>query len=67
MSRAVARGVSRIAAAAAIAAFALALGGTRSWAGSLFDKVRVPDPKMFETQVELQGLYDEISDTYGPG
>jgi hypothetical protein len=57
---------SRLAAAAALAAVGLALNGSPASAISLFVKTRVPQKITFDMQVELQGIYDEISEIYAP-
>ncbi len=57
---------ARLALVAVLAALGLTLNGTPASAISIFAHVRVPDPKVFDTQVELQGLYDEMAQVYGP-
>jgi hypothetical protein len=58
---------ARLALVASLAALGITLNGTPASAISILAHVRVPDPKLFDTQVELQGLYDEITEVYGPG
>jgi hypothetical protein len=57
---------SRLALAAGLAALGLALNGSPASAISLFAHVRVPQQITFDMQVELQGIYDEISEIYVP-
>ncbi len=58
---------SRLAVATAVAALGVALAGSSASAISLLTKMHVPAGPTFDTQVELQAMYDEISETYGPG
>lgn len=57
---------TRLALSAVLAVLGMALNGSPASAISLFAHVRVPAPGVFDSQVELQGLYDEISEVYGP-
>lgn len=56
----------RLALPVALAALGLALNGSPASAISLFPHVRVPQWSTFNTDVELQGLYDEMSEVYVP-
>jgi hypothetical protein len=44
----------------------VALNGLPASAISIFARIRMPQPSMFDTEVELQGMYDEISGVYAP-
>jgi hypothetical protein len=56
----------RLALAVALAATGIALNGSPASAISLFLKARVPQRATFDTEMELQGLYDEISEITVP-
>lgn len=57
---------SRLTLAVAVAALGVTLNGSPASAVSLFPHLRVPQWKTFDTDVELQGLYDEMSEVYVP-
>ncbi len=57
---------SRLALAVALAALGVALDGSPASAISLFVKARVPQRSTFDTEMELQGIYDEISEISVP-
>lgn len=56
---------SRLTRAVALAALGVALSSPAS-AITLFPHVRVPQRSTFNTDVQLQGLYDEMSEVYVP-
>jgi hypothetical protein len=57
---------SRLALAVALAALGVTLNGSPASANSLFVKARVPQRSTFVTEMELQGIYDEISEISVP-
>ena len=56
----------RLALATACAAMGLAFSGSSASAFSLFPHLRVPQQATFGTDVQLQGIYDEMSEVYVP-
>jgi hypothetical protein len=56
----------RLALAIALAATGVALNGSPASAISIFPHIRMPQPSSFDTEVELQGMYDEMSGVYPP-
>ncbi len=57
---------SRLALAAGMAALGMTLSGTPASALSLFPRLHMPWGRTFNTQVQLQALYDEMGEVYTP-
>jgi hypothetical protein len=57
---------SRLVFVIALAAMGLTLNGSSASAISLFVKARVPQRSTFGTEMQLQGMYDEISEISAP-
>jgi hypothetical protein len=56
----------RLALAVVLAASGIALIGSPASAGSVYPQIRLMKSSMFDTSVELQGIYDEMSQVYVP-